>query len=174
MAILSDLYQLQWNVLGNIEEGRENLGSSMPVAVYRLMEYSMREALETEYGKEASADIFRKAGMAAGRELAGNALDLSKDIYGVIAQLQDLFKKLQIGVLRVEKMEEETGTLYLTVSEDLDCSGLPVTGETVCFYDEGMIKGILETYTNKQYDVREIDCWCTGSRVCRFRACVEA
>ncbi|MDD3402336.1 MAG: 4-vinyl reductase [Hespellia sp.] len=170
---MTDLFKLKWNALGNIEAGRENLGSSMPVAVYRLMEYSMREALEAELGKDEAARIFRKAGESVGREIAENALDLSQDINGVVAQLQELFKKMQIGVLRIEKLEAQTGTMYMTVSEDLDCSGLPVTGETVCFYDEGMIKGILDAYTSKQYEVREIDCWCTGSRVCRFRAVVK-
>ena len=58
----------------------------------------------------------------------------------------------------------------LTVSEDLDCSGLPVTGETVCVYDEGFIAGILEAYTNRPFEVREIDCWSTGDRTCRFSA----
>jgi predicted hydrocarbon binding protein len=57
----------------------------------------------------------------------------------------------------------------LTVGQDLDCSGLPMTNETVCFYDEGFIAGILETYTGKKYDVREIDCWANGDRVCRFQ-----
>ena len=56
----------------------------------------------------------------------------------------------------------------VTVSEDLDCSGLPITGETVCDYDEGFIEGIFETYTGKKFQVKEIDCWSTGDRTCRF------
>ncbi|MDR1184579.1 MAG: 4-vinyl reductase, partial [Coriobacteriales bacterium] len=65
--------------------------------------------------------------------------------------------------------DADTGNLVLTVGQDLDCSGLPMTNETVCFYDEGFIAGILETYTGKKYDVREIDCWANGDRVCRFQ-----
>ncbi|MFV0314438.1 MAG: V4R domain-containing protein, partial [Anaerotignum sp.] len=44
------------------------------------------------------------------------------------------------------------------------------TGETVCNYDEGFLAGILKEYTKKEYVVTEIDCWATGSRVCRFSA----
>ena len=54
------------------------------------------------------------------------------------------------------------------MSEDVDCSGLPVTGKAVCNYDEGFIAGILKVYTDKDYLVEEIDCWSTGARVCRF------
>ena len=60
--------------------------------------------------------------------------------------------------------------MILTVSEDADCSGLPLLGETVCNYDEGFIGGILSAYTGKEYTATEIDCWATGDRVCRFRA----
>jgi predicted hydrocarbon binding protein len=62
----------------------------------------------------------------------------------------------------------------LTVGQDLDCSGLPVTNETVCNYDEGFIAGILEAYTGKKYEVREVDCWANGDRVCRFNGIFQA
>jgi len=58
----------------------------------------------------------------------------------------------------------------LTVDEDLDCSGLPLMDEVVCTYDEGFIAGIFESYTGKRFEVKEIDCWCTGERTCRFEA----
>ena len=73
-------------------------------------------------------------------------------------------------VPRIESVDEETGRITLTVSEDADCSGLPVLGETVCNYDEGFLSGILSVYTGKPYAAIEIDCWATGDRVCRFRA----
>ena len=77
---------------------------------------------------------------------------------------------LKIGVLRIENIDEQSGRIILTVSEDADCSGLPVLGETVCNYEEGFISGILSVYTGKPYSAIEIDCWATGDRVCRFRA----
>jgi predicted hydrocarbon binding protein len=58
----------------------------------------------------------------------------------------------------------------MTVSEDLDCSGLPELGYGVCVYDEGFISGILESFTGRPFDVKEIDCWCTNERTCRFEA----
>jgi predicted hydrocarbon binding protein len=58
----------------------------------------------------------------------------------------------------------------MTVSEDLDCSGLPPYGETVCHYDEGFIAGIFEIYTGKRFQAKEVDYWTSGGRVCRFVA----
>lgn len=87
-----------------------------------------------------------------------------------ISELQAKLQELKIGVLRIESVDEETGRIILTVSEDADCSGLPVLGETVCNYDEGFLSGILSVYTGKPYSAIEIDCWATGDRVCRFRA----
>ena len=71
----------------------------------------------------------------------------------------------------MERFEENSGKLILTVSEDADCSGLPLLGEAVCNYDEGFISGIMSTYMKRKYSAVEIDCWATGDRVCRF--CVE-
>ena len=73
-----------------------------------------------------------------------------------IAQLQRVLRELKIGILRIEEMDLDNMKMLLTVAEDLDCSGLPVSDETVCEYDEGFIAGILEAYTGKKFYVKEI------------------
>ncbi|MDO5406728.1 MAG: 4-vinyl reductase [Eubacteriales bacterium] len=162
-----------WNKLGNIKEGREDLGEDVPVVVYRLMEYTMNHVLAAEYGKEQADELFRKAGYLAGSELAEHMLDLNADFDAFVAQLQKLLKDLKIGILRVEKLEDGGGKIILTVAQDLDCSGLEPSNEVVCNYDEGFIAGILEKYTKTEYLVREVDCWSSGARVCRFRCTAE-
>lgn len=159
-----------WESIGNIEQGRMNLGIDMPVFVYRLFQFTIKDILNKQFGSEKANDIFRDSGKLAGIEFANHMLDLTLTFDDFIAQLQDILEKSKIGILRVEMFDKETYKAVLTIGEDLDCSGLPVTGETVCTYDEGFLAGILNTYTNKKYDVKEIDCWATGSRVCRFEA----
>jgi predicted hydrocarbon binding protein len=110
----------------------------------------------------------REAGELAGREFCRNVLDTSLDFNAFVAALQEKLRVMNIGILRIEKADLEKLTFTLTVAEDLDCSGLPVTDETVCQYDEGFIGGILSAYTGKQFIVREIDCWASGERICRF------
>lgn len=162
-----------WASLGNIKKGRGALGEEMPVLVYRLMQYTMLDILSKKYGDETANEHFRQAGYLAGIEFAQHVLDLQVGLNAFLANLQRTLKELKIGILRLEDFDEATGETVLTVAEDLDCSGIPITNETVCYYDEGFIAGILETYTGKKYKVREIDCWANGDRVCRFRGTVE-
>ena len=169
----NDESRFTWNSVGNIQEGRANLGEEMPVYVYRMFEYTIKDALVQKYGKEDAIELFRTAGALAGREFATHMLDLSLPFNEFIAKLQEALEVSKIGILRVEKFEPETGFAVVTIGEDLDCSGLPITGETVCNYDEGFIAGILNAYTKLNYDVKEVDCWATGSRVCRFEAKVN-
>lgn len=162
--------KFKWENLGDIETGRQNIGSDMPVVVYRLLQYTMRDVVSREYGETAAAEIFKAAGHLAGIHFAKNMLDLSGDFDFFVANLQKQMQDLRIGILRIERADLETLSFTLTVSEDLDCSGLPISGETVCDYDEGFIAGILEAYTGEEFHVKEIDCWATGDRTCRFTA----
>lgn len=163
----------EWSRIGDIDEGRKNLGDQMPVAVYRLMQYTIMDELVDSLGKEGSEWLMRRAGFRAGYALATNLLDVSVDFGTFVSQLQKTLKDLKIGILKIEKMDLEKLNFTLTVDEDLDCSGLPVYGDTVCFYDEGFIAGVLEAYTKKKFVVREVDCWATGDRTCRFTAAQE-
>jgi predicted hydrocarbon binding protein len=158
-----------WSNLGDVKLGRENLGESMPVEIYRLFQFTLRSVLAKEYGVEKSSDVLRQAGEIAGKEFCKQFLDTKAEFSDFIAQLQKTLKQLKIGIFRVEKADLEKMELFLIVEEDLECSGLPITDESVCEYDEGFIAGILEEYTGKEFFVREIDCWATGARVCRFK-----
>jgi len=162
--------QFNWESLGDIGEGRTNLGDQMPVVVYRLFQYALKDILVREYDEEVAKELYRAAGHLAGIHFARNALDLSGDFDFFVTNLQKQLVDLKIGILRIERADLSTLSMTLTVSEDLDCSGLPVTDETVCDYDEGFIAGILEAYTGKRFEVKEIDCWASGDRTCRFSA----
>lgn len=157
-----------WDDLGDVDVGRPNLGQSVPVLVYRLLQYTMRDILITEYDVETASDLFIKAGKLAGEHFCKNVLNTDLEFNEFIAELQQTLKNLKIGILRIEKADLTNFEMTLTVAEDLDCSGLPLTEETVCDYDEGFIAGILKAYTGKDFLVKEVDCWATGDRVCRF------
>jgi predicted hydrocarbon binding protein len=160
--------KFSWENIGDIKEGRGDLGEEMPVLVYRLMQYTMLDVLSEELGSEQANEYFRKAGFLAGKAFAQNVLDLEADFNSFISGLQQKLKELKIGILRMEAFDPENGDITLTVGQDLDCSGLPITNETVCNYDEGFISGILNAYSGKTYEVHEVDCWAKGDRVCRF------
>jgi len=124
-------YRFQWKDLGDIEEGRPNLGPSTLVAVYRLMQYTMRDVLIAEYDSQTASQILVKAGKLAGSEFCKAVLDTKLEFNEFVSDLQDKLKTLKIGVLRVEKADLANMEFVLTVDEDLDCSGLPLVGVTV-------------------------------------------
>mgnify|MGYP002725878637 CR=1 FL=1 len=157
-----------WSMLGDIEEGRPNLGSKMDVSVYRLMQFTLRDIIIKEFDVKTADKIFYLAGKKAGQELYRNKITKKENLNEFIAELQDVLKELSIGILRIEKAEIDKLHFTLTVSEDLDCSGLPLCNEEICVYDEGFINGLLSEHTGVEFIVKEIDCWCSGDRVCRF------
>lgn len=163
-----DNYKFQWKDLGDLDLGRPNLGNNTHVAVYRLMQYTMRSVLNKELGGLKTSEFFYQAGFVAGIEFCKNLLDSKLEFYNFVAALQKVLKDLNIGILRVEKSDLEKMNFVVTMAEDLDCSGLPITDETVCDYDEGFIAGIFKQYSGLDFDVKEIDCWSTGDRICRF------
>ncbi len=163
-------FKFEWSHLGDIDLGRPNLGPKTSVAVYRLMQFTLRDAAIRHTDAETARKIFYDAGHSAGTAIYENMMESPANFADLVAKLQRLLVDLEVGVLRVEAADLETLTFRITVSEDLDCSGLPLMDEAVCTYDEGFIAGILEAYTGKPFRVREVDCWCTGDRVCRFEA----
>lgn len=163
-----------WSMLGDISEGRPNLGNTMHVAVYRLMQFTLRDVLIRKFGVQETDRIFYEAGEEAGRQLYRNVITQKENFDDFISELQQVLKDLQIGVLRIEAADVDALKFTLTVAEDLDCSGLPICDEQICTYDEGFIQGILSEHTGKNFRVKEVDCWCSGDRVCRFDVRLEA
>jgi len=163
-------YAFSWDLLGDVELGRPNLGNNTRVEVYRLMQYTLRDVVEEKLGTEETDRIFYDAGKMAGGFFYDRFLNGSSDIADFVKRLQYVMKDMGIGVLRIEDMAEGAEKMTLTVDEDLDCSGLPENDHEICVYDEGFIAGILERFTGREYRVKEIDCWCTGDRTCRFAA----
>ncbi len=163
-------YRFSWELIGDLALGRPNLGPSTRLEVYRLMQFTFRDVLEQHYGTEQTDQLFYQAGHLAGTEFYRQYLSEIKEFNAFIKSLQSSLKDMGMGILRVEKADVAQGSFILSVSEDLDCSGLPELHYEICTYDEGFIAGLLESFTGHQFKVKEIDCWCTGDRTCRFSA----
>jgi predicted hydrocarbon binding protein len=172
MAETGRKYKFKWDetVGADMQLARPNLGPSTRIEVYRLFQFTLRDILEQHYGAGKTDELFREAGLLAGKEFFNQFLNDVKDLSELAATVQKAFSELGIGIFRVESADSGSGHFIFTVDEDLDCSGLPDTSDVICVYDEGFIQGILESFSGKGFNVREIDCWCTGSRTCRFEA----
>ncbi|MDY9924521.1 V4R domain-containing protein [Methanobacterium sp.] len=76
----------------------------------------------------------------------------------------------KIGILDIfnEKEIEDGKKLDLRVYECIECSGLPNIEEPVCYFETGMIIGILRELTHKEVFAEEIRCWTSGYSFCHF------
>lgn len=163
-------YKFNWGLLGDIQTGRPNLGQNMRLEVYRLMQFTFRDVVEQRYGSEETDRIFYEAGKLSGTEFFKNLIGSSPSFEDFVNQLDSYLQEMNIAILRIEKTDLEKGEIVLTMSEDLDCSGLPELDFEICTYDEGFIAGLLESFSGSPYHVKEVDCWSTGDRTCRFVA----
>lgn len=162
-------YTFNWDKLNYSDKGRKNLGSTTPVMVLRMLEYSLRHVLYEEFGSEKTDSIFREAGYLTGKEYAKNKLPLDSDSSKFLSSFVEDMLELKIGIVRVELADFSKGEFTIAIYEDMDCSGLPASNEVVCCYTEGLLSGVMESYLNRPIEFKEIDCWASGERVCRFK-----
>ena len=100
-------YNFKWKDIGNIETGRPNLGQNTSVAVYRLMQYSLRAALLKEFGEVQTIEIFREAGKYSGIEFCKNVLNIDLNLNEFFAELHQKLIDFSIGILKIEKADIE-------------------------------------------------------------------
>lgn len=164
-------YKFSWELLGDVEEGRPNLGPMVRMEIYRLMEFCFRDVLEENYGSETADKLFYQAGLLAGKQFYQNIIKETKpldDFSDFIKSVQSNLVDKGIGILRIEEADHEQKRYVISIAENLDCSGLPELDYEVCVYDEGFIAGVFESFIGETFKVKEVDCWCTGDRTCRF------
>lgn len=161
-------YRFNWDLIGDIDQGRPNLGTMISVEQYRLMQFTIRDVLEAELGREKADELFYEAGYVSGKHFYNQYIGNPETLEEFVSKSQQALKDKGIGVLRIEEADMGGKRVLLTVDEDLDCSGLPETDFEICVYDEGFISALFECFTGAKWLAKEIDCWCTGARTCRF------
>lgn len=162
-------YAFDWKYVGDTELGRPNLGKMARIEVYRLFEYTLRDVLERDYGTAEADRLLREAGFLAGMEFAKRFIGSCPDFSVFVVRAQEQLEAMCVGILHMEKADLERLEFTLTVSEDLDCSGLPDLGHVVYAYDEGFVAALFSFFAGRRCTAREVDCWSTGDRTCRFK-----
>ena len=85
-------YKFSWDLLGDIDLGRPNLGRTTQVEIYRLMQFTFRDVIEKEYGTQAADEIFFKAGKLAGDHFYRHFFADISDYNEFIRHLQQVLK----------------------------------------------------------------------------------
>ncbi|EKF85706.1 V4R domain-containing protein [Methanobacterium formicicum] len=105
--------------------------------------------------------------------IAGIEMGVNLVKTGIIKNFDDISEflaKYKVGILDIFKEEEiKNGKrLDIRVYECIECAGLPNIGEPICYYETGMIIGILGELTHKEVFAEEIRCWTSGYSFCQF------
>ena len=75
------------------EKSRSNLGETLPVLVYRMLEYSLKLELVNRLGKEEQVEIFRSARRMAGEYFAKHFLNLNQPLDTFVSHLQSTLEQ---------------------------------------------------------------------------------
>lgn len=163
-------YAFDWALIGDIEMGRPTLGQMVSVEAVRLMLLSLKGVLEAYKDTQFAEDIFRQSGRQSGLAFYHRHFDESLEPEQFISKLQRILQSMGIGLINIEYAVDNGAQIVITLDEDLECSGLPITNSEMCHYTSGVISGLLEGYYQQPYRIEELDCWCSGDRTCRFKA----
>ena len=91
-------YTFSWDLIGDIQLGRPNLGPTTRIEVYRLMQFVFRDVLERRFGTEVTDDLFFEAGKLAGTEFYKKFCAGITDLNEFFSALQKLLLELRMGI----------------------------------------------------------------------------
>ena len=95
------------------------------------------------------------AGKKIGKEVVSSELKGS-EVKDILKETVQVFKSLGIGSLSVKSIEEKKAVLVL--KKGTTASGMAPVGKAVCFFEAGLISGILEGRLKKSITVTETKC----------------
>ena len=160
------------SAIGDVSQ-RKILGSTVGVEMFRILRTSMVNLISTQLGKEEANQAIYLSGKAVGGEIAKTYLSGITDLEEYISKCAEILKNLKVGILKVVSADVEKGKFVLRVDECASCSGTPVIGEPICYFEGGIIAGILKFFLKKEVEAKEVKCWAMGDKTCEFEAEVK-
>ncbi|MFQ6020989.1 MAG: V4R domain-containing protein [Candidatus Aenigmatarchaeota archaeon] len=105
------------------------------------------------------------AGKKLGKEIISEDIK-GKDIKAILKEIASLFRKYGIGKIESKEVEEKRAVVQL--KESASSYNMDPIGKTICFFEAGLIAGILEEKLKKKVTVRETRCGGLGDEVDEF------
>jgi len=134
-----------------------NPDDSKYVVNFRLVRYA---EIEKYVGRAAANTLWYNAGKTLGELVVSR---------GLIKSVDDLIKfvvEQRIGL--VDVVSESSNRARVHVYECISCSGIPNVGHPVCYFEGGLIAGVLGKLMGRRCRARETHCWGNGYSFCGF------
>jgi len=177
MSSVPRKYTFTWDVVGGRDIAMPELGTKAATEAYRRLQFSLHDALGQRYGTEAADELFFEVGVFAGKSFFNRYCKKASDLHSLVKIVQEQLREL--GIVRFGVTDAAMAS-QISQDEGLDCSGPADTADhicsfvqgilDICIYDEGFVKGILDSFMGRDFSVREVECWCSDARTCRYRA----
>ena len=129
------------------------------VSTFRIGHFNMPEQL---------ASTGQGTTLIGGMEFGSNLVQ--QEIIKSLDELVAFFDEYKLGIVDVFDEQTKNGKkiLDLRVYECIECAELPNIGKPVCFFEAGVITGVLSELTKKEVIAEEIRCWTSGYSFCQF------
>lgn len=163
-------YHFKWETMGRVKAERPDVGTDVPVIVFRLYAYTLRDSIIKHLDVHKANHILKEAGFNAGVEFYNNVIAVSESTGNFFTDFELHFKGWKLGLLVFDEDVNKDSTEYsVKIYQDLNSSGVEHVSETICEWDEGFIAGVLTTYSKANFYVLETECWASGHEFCRFK-----
>lgn len=159
-------YQFNFDLIHDTKD--TNLGKFVSLDTFRLAQYTLRTVLEEKFGLEVADDLFYKAGKLFGEKFYEQYIFPVENIEEFTNKAQYFLKEKGIGLLRMEETNLLEGKIVLTIGENSERSSLAYADDEPSVYEEGFLAALFSCFTQKKWQAKEIDCWCSDSKTCRF------
>ncbi len=152
---------------GNPFVGRPTLSEEAPIFWYRsLIHTGMRNFLRKLMGEQVDVYLYQ-AGKEVGRYFVKSGMiEKKEEVKDLLKEIHEKVKALKIG--RISVLEMQDNYARIRVDECISCAGMLNTGEMVCFWEGGVIAGLLSKILEQDVEAVEYKCWANGEEVCEF------
>jgi predicted hydrocarbon binding protein len=103
-----------------------------------------------------------------GMEFGSNLVQ--QEIIKSLDELLSFLAEYRVGIVDIFDEQSINGTkiLDLRIYECIECAELPNMGKALCFFEAGLITGVLSEITKKEVKTEEVRCWTSGYSFCQF------
>jgi predicted hydrocarbon binding protein len=140
---------------------RPELGEEIPLVVFRAFRHFSAGYVEELLGRSA-AMAFQNGGRELGKEVGATLWD--PDLERYLARVIDWVKDAKIGLLRPVAASDRQ--LVVALDECITCAGMEDLGRRICFFEVGLVAGVVEAFVKRKVPARETKCNANGEETC--------
>ncbi|MFV0517916.1 MAG: EAL domain-containing protein [Aminipila sp.] len=147
----------------------KNNNSMITISAFEVYKLAIREILMKKYGEGEMLEVFRVCGELCGKVYAKQFLTPNKELEELVTDLKNFFDKENFGSLEAKPIDNQKREVIISIKPNSNVYEIPNTEKTSCWYNQGMVTGMLCQYVKENYSIIEIDCLEANKDICKFR-----